>query len=165
MRPFANSNSSVINGCRLPSTICQNSKRNGVTYFSSDYTCLTGLVYPKPLTPTNVVATDGTYPSYVKVTWAYPQGTDVTAFAIFRNATQIATVAGGIKEYYHLNVTTAGAYSVKAYKTASFQGSSYTNYSDVSNSDNGYTGQGAAANAFDITSTTASLGTLNGQTS
>jgi hypothetical protein len=153
-----------VSGTSYNYTIRAYTKRNDVKYWADDYTCLTGLVYPKPLTPTNVAASDGTYTSYVKVNWTYPSGADISGFHVFRNGTQIATVAGGIKEYYHLNVTTTGAYSVKAYKTASFQGTSYTNYSDISNSDNGHTSQGATSNSFDITSAVASAGTLNGQT-
>jgi hypothetical protein len=116
-------------------------KRNEVNYWSEDYSCLTGLVYPKPVTPTNVAATDGMYFSYVKVSWNYPSGADITGFNIFRDGTQIATVAGGIKSYSDLTANGIAAYAVQAYKSATFQGTAYTNNSNISVADSGSMGQ------------------------
>jgi hypothetical protein len=161
---FVYRDKSGVSGTSYNYTIKTYSKRSGVNYWANDYTCLTGLVYPKPVTPTNLVATDGTYPSYTKVSWDYPQGTDVTGMAIFRNGTQIGTVAGGIKNYFDLTATGTASYTVRAYKTASFQGNAYTNYSDFSNADNGYPSQANTTNAFSMTTLTATTGTLNGQT-
>ena len=146
-----------VSGTSYDYVIKAYSRRNDVLYWSNEYSCLTGLVYPKPLTPANVQATDGTYLSYVKVSWEYPQGTDVTGFAIFKDGTQIGTVAGGIKNYIDLNASITAAYSVKAYKTGIFQGNSYTNDSDISTPDNGYPGQSASAlNVIDFTNITGS---------
>ena len=146
-----------ISGTSYDYIIKAYSRRNDIMYWSSDYSCLTGLVYPKPLTPANVQATDGTYLSYVKVSWEYPLGADVSGFIVFKDGTQIATVAGGIKNYIDLNANLAANYAVRAYKSATFQGNSYTNNSDISTTDNGYPGQSASVlNVIDFTNITGS---------
>jgi hypothetical protein len=154
---FVYKDKSGVSGTSYDYTIKAYSRRNDITYWANDFTCLTGLTYPKPLTPTNVAATDGTYLSYVKVSWNYPQGADVSGFAILRDGVQIATVAGGIKNYFDLSASVAAAYSIRAYKTGTFQGNTYTNNSDLSTVDNGFPGQTASVlNAIDFTNITGS---------
>jgi hypothetical protein len=140
-KAFTYSDKTGVSGTSYNYILKAYTKRNEINYWSEDYSCLTGLVYPKPVTPTNVAATDGTYISYVKVGWDYPSGANITGFNIFRNGTQIATVAGGIKNYFDLTANGTAAYAVQAYKSATFQGNAYTNNSDLSTTNAGYPAQ------------------------
>ena len=91
-------------------------KRSGITYYSAASQCADNynpngsfLVhdwmptsYPSPLAPDSLFATDGTYDSYVKLTWIYAAESEITGFELYKNNVKIGEVAKGMREYNHL---------------------------------------------------------------
>ncbi|MFN0204627.1 MAG: LamG-like jellyroll fold domain-containing protein, partial [Bacteroidia bacterium] len=112
------------------------SKRDGVELQSQNYTCLPSRVYPSPAAPTSLAGSDGTFESYVKVTWNYDIAANVQGFEIYRDALPIAKVEKGQRTYLDYQAGTKGNYTVKAYRLISNQ----YYYSAASNADDGNPG-------------------------
>lgn len=112
------------------------SKRDGVELQSQNYTCLASRVYPSPAAPTSLAASDGTYDTYVNVTWNYDITANVQGFEVYRDGLPIAKVEKGQRTYLDYQAGTKGNYTVKAYRFISNQ----YYYSAASNADDGNPG-------------------------
>ena len=142
--------------------------RSGIAYYSAASQCasnynaagtLTGYgwtltTYPSPLAPTAFAATDGTYDSYVKLTWQYAPESEITGFELYKNGVSVGTVVKGQREYNHLEFIGSTPFSARAYRL--INGTKY--YSDYSNIDNGnskpltsyITGTGLFGSSIDV---------------
>lgn len=131
------------------------SYREGTNFFSALCNCFSptnagNITYPIPATPLTVAATDGTYESYVKVTWNYSSLAEVTGFEVYRDGTKVGETERGARELNHLIFSTSGNYTLRAYR----QISATRYYSAYSVGDNGYSAplqnniQGVAGSYF-----------------
>ncbi|MBX7242355.1 MAG: T9SS type A sorting domain-containing protein [Bacteroidia bacterium] len=131
------------------------SYREGTNFFSALCNCFSptsagAVTYPVPATPLTAAATDGTYESYVKVTWNYSSLAEVNGFEIYRDGTKVGEAEKGAREFNHLIFSTSGNYTLRAYRE--INATRY--YSAYSAGDNGYSAplqnsiQGVAASSF-----------------
>lgn len=141
--------------------------RNGIFYYSDFSPCTpSAITYPNipaPIVPTGLTATDvasdGTFANYVFLQWDY-EGNNIDGFFLYRNATQIASVGKGMRNYKHIANQTGGLnYEVRAWKLADDNGTPDTVISPPL-ADMGNIGQAALGTLSPLIAT---QGALSGQ--
>jgi hypothetical protein len=116
------------------------SVRDGILYQSEPETRNLAS-YPKPPTPSNFQASDGTFDNRVEMSWELSLEANVDGFIIQRDGSTIATLTGGVRTYADVfNDIGNGAVSNYTYSVIAFRTDYGVDFPSVAAADTGFPG-------------------------